>query len=291
MSALPDQVAIVTGGGRGIGRAIARTLASEGAKVAVIARSRNELESTVSEIGGSGGTAAAFPADVTDAEAIRGVIGEIDRRMGHVDLLVNNAGTLGPLRPLADSDPEEWWRGMEVNVRGPMLATHAVLSGMIARRRGRIVNVSSGGGTAAPPYFSSYITSKTALIRFTECVAVEVKQFGVAAFSISPGTVRTAMTDVSLNSVDGKRWLPWFKKIFDDGLDLSPDKAADLVLRLASGKADALTGRFLAPTDDLDAMVADIGRIEEENLYSLRLRKLGGEKPNPIMAKAEKFRV
>jgi NAD(P)-dependent dehydrogenase (short-subunit alcohol dehydrogenase family) len=182
MNSLTDQVAIVTGGGRGIGRAIADALAGAGAQVAVIARSRDELQKTVTDITGRGGKAAAFPCDVTEADAIRGVIAEIERQIGPVDLLVNNAGILGPLRPLAESDPQEWWRGMEVNLRGPMLTTHAVLPGMIARRRGRIVNVSSGGGTADPPYFSSYVTSKTALIRFTECISAEVKQFAWRRF-------------------------------------------------------------------------------------------------------------
>ena len=153
MNSLTNQVAIVTGGGRGIGRAMARTLAGAGAQVAVVARSRNELEETVSEISAGGGRATAFPADVADADAIRSAIEEIERRMGPVDFLVNNAGILGPLRPLADSDPAAWWRGMEVNVRGPMLATHAVLPGMIARRRGRIVNVSSAGARPHPRIF------------------------------------------------------------------------------------------------------------------------------------------
>jgi NAD(P)-dependent dehydrogenase (short-subunit alcohol dehydrogenase family) len=234
---MTERIAVVTGGGRGIGRAIAEALGGAGFRVAILARTRKELDETVAAIGTNAG---AFPCDVTDGDVVRRVIEQV----GAVDVLVNNAGVLGPLRPLVDSDPEDWWRGMEVNLRGPMLMTHAVLPGMIARRRGRIINVSSGGGTAAPPYFSSYITSKTALIRFTECVAAEVKAFGIAVFSISPGTVRSAMTEISLNSEDGKRWLPWFKKIFDEGLDLSPDKAAGLVLQLASGKADALRGDF-----------------------------------------------
>lgn len=288
---LNDQIAIVTGGGRGIGRAIAEALAAAGAHTVVLARTKKELEETVTLIADAGGKASAFACDVTDADSVHRLIAHIDQSIGPVDLLVNNAGILGPLRPLADSDPAEWWRGMEVNLRGPLLATHAVLPAMIARRRGRIINVSSGAGTAAPPYFSSYVTSKTALIRFTECVAVEIQPFGLSAFSISPGTVRSAMTEISLNSPDGRRWLPWFKKIFDDGLDVSPDKPAQLVLTLASGKADALSGRFLATSDDLDAMLDHTAEIEHHNLYSLRLRKLGGEQPNPIMAKAERFRV
>ena len=127
------------------------------------------------------------------------------------------------------------------------------------------------------------------LIRFTECVAIELKPFGIAAFSISPGTVRTAMSEISLNSPDGKKWIPWFARIFEEGLNLPPERAAQLVVTLASGKADALSGRFIAPADDLDAMIASPAEIEQNNLYLLRLRKLGVETPNPILRFAEKI--
>ncbi len=284
MVTLKDQVAVVTGGGRGIGRAIAETLAQHGASVAVLARSVNELEETVALIHAAGGRAWAYPCDVADADSVKRVFEHI----GAVDLLVNNAGIIGPLRPISETQAEDWWRTMEINLKGPLLTTEAVIPGMIARRRGRIVNVSSGGGTFPTPNFSSYGVSKTALIRFTECVALELKSFGIAAFSISPGTVRTAMSETSLNSADGKKYIPWFSRIFDEGLNLPPERAAQLVLTLASGKADVLSGRFIGPADDLDAMIAAADEIEQNNLYSLRLRKLGAEVPNPILKAAEK---
>ncbi len=285
---LKNQVAVVTGGGRGIGRAIAEALAAHGAAVAVLARSVKELEETVARIQKAGGRAQAFPANVADADSVKRAFDGIAQSFGPVDLLVNNAGALGPLRPLSQTAAGEWWRTMEVNLRGPLLTTEAVIPGMMARRRGRIVNVASGGGTFPTPNFSSYGVSKTALIRFTECVALELKPFGVAAFSISPGTVRTAMSEISLNSPDGKKWIPWFARIFEQSLNLPPERAAHLVVTLASGKADALSGRFIAPTDDLDAMIAGAAEIEQNNLYSLRLRKLGAETPNPILKAAEK---
>ena len=286
---LKDQIAVVTGGGRGIGRAIAEALAHQGAAVAVLARSAHELDETVALIHASGGRAEAFPADVADPASVKRAFQAGEQSLGPVDLLINNAGALGPLRPLSETSAEDWWRTMEVNLRGPLLTTAAAIPGMMARRRGRIVNVSSGGGTFPTPNFSSYGVSKTALIRFTECVAIELKPFGIAAFSISPGTVRTAMSEISLNSPDGKKWIPWFARIFEEGLNLPPERAAQLVVTLASGKADALSGRFIAPADDLDAMIASAAEIEQNNLYSLRLRKLGVETPNPILRFAEKI--
>ena len=199
-SLLGGQVALITGGGRGIGRAIAQTFAAAGAAVAVLARSAAELTETTGLIEGNGGRCLAFRADVTDSSGVRGAIQAIEKSLGPVDVLVNNAGTPKPFGPLWETDPGEWWRGMEVNLLGPLLCTRFVLPGMISRRRGRIISVASGAGAMAMTHFSSYVCSKTALVRFTECLALETKPHGIVAFAIAPGTVRTAMSEYSLNS-------------------------------------------------------------------------------------------
>jgi NAD(P)-dependent dehydrogenase (short-subunit alcohol dehydrogenase family) len=149
---LKGQVELVTGGGRGIGRPIAQTLARAGT---VLSRSTEELSETVRLVEHEEGRAAAYPADVTDAQAIQNVIRAIEQSLGPIDLLVNNAGTPKPLTPFAESDVTEWWRGMEVNLLGPIICTRYVLPGMIYRRRGRIINVSSGAGAMAMTHFSS----------------------------------------------------------------------------------------------------------------------------------------
>jgi NAD(P)-dependent dehydrogenase (short-subunit alcohol dehydrogenase family) len=238
---LKGQIAIVTGGGRGIGRAIARGLAGAGASVAVVARSLDQLAGTVEDIVKMGGRAVAVPADVSDPEAIGRMLLEVERALGPVDLLVNNAGVSGPFGPIAQTDPGEWWRCQEVNLRGPLLCNRAVLPGMVARRRGRVINIASGSGTIAIPYLSAYIVSKTALIRLTEILAAEVAGHGIRVFAIEPGTVRTAMADYALQSEAGRRWLPWFKEIFEQGRDVPPEHAARLVTLLASGRADTLS--------------------------------------------------
>src|SRR5262245_11836793 len=188
MSDLSGQVALVTGGGRGIGRAIATALAEAGAAVAVLARSIDQLAETVGHVTRSGGRAVACPADVTDRAAVEAAVADVESRLGPIDLLVNNAGIGGPVGPLAETDPDDWWRCVEVNLRGPLLCTRALLPGMLARARGRVVNVASGAGTRAIPHLSAYVASKAALIRLTENLDAEVRASGVRVFAIQPGT-------------------------------------------------------------------------------------------------------
>ena len=275
---LDGQVAVVTGGGRGLGRGFAQTLASPGAVVAVLARSADELAGTVALIEDAGGRARQFQLDVTDAAAVRSAVAAIEQSLGPVDLLVNNAASIGPIGPFWQIDPETWWRTMDVNLRGSLLCAHAVLPGMVDRRRGRIVNVA----TAASPfaYLSSYITSKTALVRAMECIAAEAQPHGVAVFSIAPGTVRTGMTD-SLTAPEAQQWIPWYRRFFDEGLDVPPERSAQLVLALASGEFDALAGLYLTVFDDLPAIVKEIGRVRREQLHSMRVRMLAA---NPAIA-------
>src|SRR5262249_38142189 len=188
-----------------------------------------------------------------------------------VDFSVNNAGLGGPIGPTWEVEPAQWWQCLEINLRGPMLCSRAVLPGMIARGCGRIVDVASGAGTFAIPYLGAYVTSKTALIRFTEIVAAEVAELGVKVFAIEPGTVRTAMAEYGLESEAGRRWMPWFRDIFEQGRDVPPDLAARLVTLLASGRADALSGRFFTVYDDVLGLAEQVERESSDDFRRLRL--------------------
>src|SRR5579864_1178731 len=250
---LTGQVALVTGGGRGLGTVIARVLAAAGAAVAVMARSEDELADTVAGIAASGGRAAAVPADVTDRAAVERAVAEAERRLGQVDLLVNNAGRAHALDEVSQVDPEDWWRDVEVNLRGPFLCARAVLPGMLARGRGRIINVTSGVGGLPGPGFSGYVVSKAALMRLTDTLAAEVVGSGVAVFAISPSLVRTPGSTYLLASPVMARWAPGLLKAMKEGRDESPEVLARWVVSLASGRADMLSGRFLSTRlDNLD---------------------------------------
>jgi len=257
------KVAVVTGGGRGLGRAFAQALGAAGWQVAIVARQAVDVAG-----------ARTFVANVKDEAAVDRAFGDIERALGPIDLLVNNAGVIGPLGPFVESTLAEWWRTLEIDLLGQVICAHRVLPGMIARQSGRIVNIASGGGATMMPYFSAYVTAKTALIRFSECLAHEVKPHGVAVFAMGPGTVRTAMSEHSLNSPEGKKWLPWFRDIFDQRRDLPPERPAALLCQLVSGRFDALSGRYLYPADDLEQLLAAVADIEAGKLYSLEVKRL-----------------
>jgi NAD(P)-dependent dehydrogenase (short-subunit alcohol dehydrogenase family) len=243
------------------------------------ARSEAQLAETVRGVTEAGGEAWAVVADVSEAAAVERMAREVERALGPVDLLVNNAGTMGPLGPIWEADPGDWWQSIEANLRGPYLCSRALLPGMLERRHGRIINVSTSAATVAVAHMGAYVIAKTALIRFTENLAAELLNSGISVFAISPGTVRTAMSEYILESEAGKKWLPWFRKLFDRGLDVPAEKAAQLVVQLASGRADALSGRFIDVSDDLEKLLGRLEEVKRDSLYTLRVAKLDTEKP------------
>jgi len=255
--------ALVTGGGRGIGRGIALGLARAGWNVAVAARSEEQLRETVSL---AGARAMAFAADLSDPSSVTALARKVEGELGSVDQLVNNAAMGGQFQPFWDSDPLLWWRCQELNVRAPMLLCRELLPGMIARRSGRIINVVSGAGCQAYPDMSAYVVSKTALVRLSEQLALELKPHGISVFPIRPGIVRTAMVE------EARRRLPYIQKMLDDGLEVTPDVVAQLVVTLASGVADSLSGRLFSVGDDVAAMVQRAGEIIAQDYGVLRAR-------------------
>jgi NAD(P)-dependent dehydrogenase (short-subunit alcohol dehydrogenase family) len=268
---LKGQVAIVTGGGRGIGKAITEGLAAAGVSVAITGRSVSHLEETVAAVENMRVKALAFPADVTDAEAMKRLVTETESSLGPVDILVNNAAIEGPLGPMWQVSNGAWRYCLEVNVMGGFNCAQAVLPGMTSRGTGRIINVASGGGLFAVPYDTGYSTTKAGLIRLTEGIAIEAEEYGVYAFVIHPGVVHTGMSDTVMNSPDGQKWLPGYPEALAGGAT-PVEWASELVKFLASGAADGLTGCFISVNDDYRDMARRADEIKQGDMHTLRLK-------------------
>jgi NAD(P)-dependent dehydrogenase (short-subunit alcohol dehydrogenase family) len=276
-SPLTGQVAVVTGGGRGLGRLIALAFAEAGAAVAVMSRTAGELAETAELIERAGGHALAIEADVSDREAVDRAFAEARRRLGPVALLVNNAAVPGPVGPFWRVEADEWWRTMEINLRAPALCARAALEEMVPRRSGRIINIVSSAGTLRWPTVSGYAVSKAALIKLTENLAAELRDTGVSVFSVHPGILQLGMTAATLSagapatSPEG-RVAAWFREQIADGRDVAPERSVRLVLAVACGRADRLSGRYLSAEDDLDALLRIVDEVSNEDLFVLRLR-------------------
>ena len=271
---LKDKVAIITGGGRGIGEAIALAFAREGANLALAARTASEIEQVAQAIAALGRTACTIPADVSKSADVKRFVERAIDAYGKIDILVNAAGTYGPIGRLWEVDAQEWVRATEVNLFGTLYCCQAVLPGMMARRQGKIINFSGGGATAPLPRFTAYGVSKTAVVRLTETLAQEAQEFNIQVNAIAPGAVNTRMQDEVLAA--GERagdMLPRMRRLRETGEgSVPPERAANLAVFLASAASDSLTGRLIAaPYDGWESWTADrIAALTELPWFTLR---------------------
>jgi NAD(P)-dependent dehydrogenase (short-subunit alcohol dehydrogenase family) len=276
---LAGEVAVVTGAGRGIGRAIALAQAKEGAKVALMARTAPEIEAVAREIAAGGGTARTFVVDVVDLAAVARAFEKIERDLGPVGLITNNAAAFAAIGPIWTVDPDAWWRDLETNIRGTFNCCRAAAPSMMARKRGRIINMTGGGTATSFPNGSGYATSKAGVLRFTECVSDSLAGSGVLVFAMDPGLVRTAMTEYQLTSEAGRAYLPNIERLFAEGIDVPPTLAARLSVEIGSGRFDKLAGRMLmAARGDLDLDEAAVNEIVSADLRSLRVNGMPAER-------------
>jgi NAD(P)-dependent dehydrogenase (short-subunit alcohol dehydrogenase family) len=217
MTELTGQTAIVTGASRGIGAETAILLAEAGASVVLAARSVPEIEALARRIAEAGGAARAVPCDVADRAAVAALIAETEAVFGPVDLLVNNAGVIAPIAPLAEGDPEAWTRALDTNLKGVYWTTRAVLPAMIGRRRGTIVNVGSGAAHRPLEGWSHYCTAKAGALMLTRATDLEARAHGVVALSLSPGTVATGMQrEIRASGLNPVSQLDWSEHIPPD---------------------------------------------------------------------------
>jgi 3-oxoacyl-[acyl-carrier protein] reductase len=204
---LRDKVVLITGGGRGIGRAIALRFAAEGAKVAVAARTLAEVQSVAEEITRFSDTPAlAIQADVTVQKDVYKMVAHTESDLGPLDVLVNNAGA-AIFKPLMDTTVEEWDRLMNINLKATFLCSKAALKGMIERRRGRIINVASAAGLKGYPEQAAYCASKHGAVGFSKVLALEMQKYGIRVNVICPGGVDTQLVREGRDDVDLSKYM------------------------------------------------------------------------------------
>jgi NAD(P)-dependent dehydrogenase (short-subunit alcohol dehydrogenase family) len=249
MTLLKDRVALVTGAGRGIGRAIALAFAAEGAKIAVTARTTAELQEVVAAIQSrGGGTAVAIPADLADRDVTAKLIAQVKRELGQVEILVNNAGigsSANP-RPVVEFDDDFWDLSLAVNLTAPYLLCKAVLPGMLASAHGRIITVASIAGKIGTLHGAAYSASKHGVLGLTRSLALEVAANGITVNAICPGPVNTLMNDRRIEYDAGRRGVSFEEQERIQtplGRRLEPEEIAPLAVYLASDAARAVTGQ------------------------------------------------
>ncbi len=270
---LKDKVALITGAGRGIGRAIAIAYAREGAQLALAARSLDELEETAQAAESLGAATCVIGVDVTDRAAVDEMARRSLARFGRLDILVNNAGIVGPVGALEDNDVESWIRTIQVNLVGTYLCCRAVIPALAAAGGGKIINLSGSGSTSAPYHLSAYGSSKAAIIRLTEILSLELADKNIQVNALGPGSIHTRMWEEITDRAQaaGDTELYEFGQQVTGGGGASIERAAELAVWLAGQASGDLSGRLVhAVTDDFPNLPPRIPDIMASDTYTLR---------------------
>lgn len=249
---LEGKVAVITGGGKGIGRAIALAFAREGADVAIAARTGADLKKTASEIESMGRKSLAIATDLAVPEQVRTMVDRTLKMLGRVDVLVNNSGIAGPVTSVADMDLEGWNQTLAVNLTGAMLCAKYILKDdMIPRQSGNIINISSISGRMGHAMRSPYSTSKWGLIGFTQSLALEVGKYGIRVNCITPGPVEGDRIEWALRQASQNQGITYEQAVANEvartalGRMVKPEEVAALAVFLASEKSSGITGQTI----------------------------------------------
>ena len=270
---LKDKVALITGAGRGIGRAIALAYAAEGAKLALAARSLDQLAETAAAAQSLGAETCIIGVDVTDQAAVDAMALQAAEFSGRVDILVNNAGIVGPIGAIEENDVDSWLQTVQVNLVGTFLCSRALIPIMAAGGGGRIINLSGSGATSAPYHLSAYGSSKAAIIRLTEILSLELSDKNIQVNALGPGSIHTNMWEEITDQARavGDDELYRFGLQVTGGGGAPIDRAAELAVWLASDASNGLSGRLIhAVMDDFPSLTPQIPEIMASDRYTLR---------------------
>lgn len=269
---LEDRVAIITGAGRGIGRAIALSYAKEGARLALAARTLSELEETAQLVQQLGAATCIIPTDVSDPQQVEAMVQRTLDQFSAIDILVNNAGLAGPIGPLQENDVSQWIYAVQVHLIGTFLCCRSVLPVMLSQDRGKIVNMVGAGSAVAAPQLSAYGSAKAAVVRLTETIALETAGRNVRINAMGPGFIRTRMAEESLAGAEATgntEMAEWLRQGLARGD--TTERVEELAIFLASDASGELSGRFIrAGVDDVSSLAPRIPDVMASEEYTLR---------------------
>ena len=276
MAELEGKTALITGAGRGIGQAIALAYAREGARLSLGARSVSELEETADECRKLDAEVLITPTDVTDVSQVEGLIAATVERYSTIDILVNNAGIGGPVGVLQDNDLDAWINTVQINLIGVYLCCRAVVPVMKRQNAGRIVNLSGAGAANAWANMSAYCSSKAAVVRLTEVLALELADTKITVNALGPGSVHTRMWDAMTEDA-AKAGADLIHEVglrVTSGGGASIDRCADLAVWLVGSGADGLSGRIISAfNDDFESLTPRIPEIMASDMYTMRVER------------------
>ncbi len=244
---LQNRVAIITGGGRGLGRSVALAFGKEGAKVVVAARTQEEIEHVAEELRSLRKDAIAIPADVSSEDQVNQMVRKALEAYSTIDILVNNAGARGPIAPIHEIPLAEWEQTLRVNLTAAFLCTKAVIPVMIKKKEGKIINVAT---TMTPrPNLTPYMVAKAGLIHLTKQLSRELKDYNIQVNAIHPGVMDTQIQEEIRKAGARAIGTDMFERLKEEGILHPPSEPAKLVLFLASRAADGITGEYLSFDD------------------------------------------
>jgi NAD(P)-dependent dehydrogenase (short-subunit alcohol dehydrogenase family) len=268
---LENKNVILTGAGRGIGREIAKKLAAEKANMVLISRTESELKETYSQIADDSPLSFYLPLDISDKNAVHSAFEQIIKRFDRIDCLINNAGIQAPIGNFILNDLNKWKMNIEINLLGAVYFSYYAVQSMMIKKKGKIINFSGGGSTSPRPAFSSYAVAKTGIVRFTETIAEELREFNIDVNAVAPGAINTGMLDEVLQSgkIAGKEYTDAILRKEKGGN--SPVLVAELISFLCSDESDGITGKLIsAPWDPWKTMEFQNLLKTDKDLASLR---------------------